>query len=69
MADSASSSVKAMGTWSVVGAVGAVAVAGVAVLCNLPNSPFVKSPENASLDYLSGTRLQTFDSDPREFQV
>ncbi|CAG5130336.1 unnamed protein product, partial [Candidula unifasciata] len=58
-----------MGTWSLVGAVGAAAVAGVAVLCNLPSNPFVKSPENATLDYLSNARLQTFDSEPREFQA
>jgi len=61
--------IRSMGTWSTVGVVGAVAVAGVAILCNLPTNPFVATPEKATLGYLEKTRLSTFGSEPKEFKA
>ena len=59
-----------MGSWvTTVGVVGAVAVAGAAVLCNLPVNPFVKSAEKASLDWLQATTLKTIGSESKEFKV
>jgi len=59
-----------MGSWvTTVGVVGAVAVAGAAVLCNLPVNPFVKSAEKASLDWLQATTLKTIGSESKEFKA
>ncbi|GFR99679.1 redox-regulatory protein FAM213A [Elysia marginata] len=59
--------VQKMSTFVIAGAVGAAAVVGLAILCNLEKNPFVKVPVNATLDYLASTKLQTFNSHPREF--
>ncbi|KAH9494920.1 Peroxiredoxin-like 2A [Bulinus truncatus] len=56
-----------MGAFTKLGVIGAVAVVGVGILCNLPVNPFVKTPEKATLDYLAQTKLKTFGSDSKEF--
>lgn len=61
--------IRAMTAWSYAGAAGVAAVAGVAILCNLPMNPFVKSPQEATLSYLSKGQLETLDGTKRKFQV
>lgn len=58
-----------MGTLSKLGLAGAVAVVGIGVLCNLPSNPFVPKPQQATLEYLANTKLQTFGSEQKEFLV
>ena len=58
-----------MNTFVTIGAMGAAAVAGFAILCNLPNNPFVKAPQRATLEYLAGTKLLTLETHPREMLV
>lgn len=56
-----------MVTFCEIGIAGAAAVAGFAILFNLPNNPFVKQPEKATLEYLANTKLLTLDNNPKEF--
>ena len=58
-----------MSIYTKVALVGAAAVAGMAVLFNLPNNPFVKAPQRATLEYLAQAKLRTFGFPPREFLV
>ena len=47
----------------------AAVAAGMALLCNLPDNPFVPAPKPASLAYLAETTLSTLDKKPRQFKV
>lgn len=58
-----------MGTWASVGAVGAAAVAGAAVLLNLPTNPWVAKPQKATLEYLEQAKLATLDGSQRSFDA
>ncbi|GFO33242.1 redox-regulatory protein fam213a [Plakobranchus ocellatus] len=56
-----------MGVFTKLGLAGAAAVAGFAVLCNLPTNPFMTVPQKATLEYLSSVKLRTFGNEPKEF--
>lgn len=62
------SSVRMGGVSKALMGLAAVAV-GMALLCNLPDNPFVPAPKPASLDYLAETTLSTMDKKPRKFKV
>lgn len=62
------SSVRMGGVSKALTGLAAVAV-GMALLCNLPDNPFVPAPKPASLDYLAETTLSTMDKKPRKFKV
>jgi len=62
-------SAPSMGTWASLGVAGAAAVAGAAILCNLPTNPFVKAPQKATLDYLSGAELRGFGEGKEAFKA
>jgi len=58
-----------MGALASIGVVGAVTVAGVAILCNMPTNPFVKKPEKATIEYLEQSDLEVIGGERTSFKA